>query len=273
MFTSHMTNAAQCADIPPFNIYETYSAGPASQGLVTPQAFPVATEPYIQETFTPLQEAIPDPIDTRYDFLRQFSIDHSPFWKPEDEKKFQDFQFDLPASAFYKPIEQVPAHRQEAEITPIAGPITHMKDVSNTDGEILVGMGLYDTPSPTPPTSLFSGMTFDLPVRGSNGKGLKLEETWEPGASTEDDDGGDDGGDDEADETVESVHEQGSHDYRTSAKLSSDILSHDWSQNSATYSPLGYQTYYAQTASSPTAAVPVSSNWNSTFSNNTYGWI
>jgi hypothetical protein len=80
------------------------------------------------------------------------------------------------------------------------------------EGEILVGMGLYDVPDKydedvglnnyrTTLSSLLGGS------RGqeSPGKGLKLEETWEPPESEEEDDDDDD--DDEEEEEEEDEDE------------------------------------------------------------------
>ena len=67
---------------------------------------------------------------------------------------------------------------------------------SEDDGEILVGMGLYDTPDKheadpglnnyrSTLSSLFGGGAPNVP--GQGGKGLKLEETWQPPESDDED--------------------------------------------------------------------------------------
>ena len=87
----------------------------------------------------------------------------------------------------------------------------HSLDDQEDEGEILVGMGLYDTPDkPSLPDvqleqyrtamiSQYLGSTCRAPAE-STGKGLKLEETWKPPASEdgdEDEDQDAEGSDDE----------------------------------------------------------------------------
>lgn len=75
-------------------------------------------------------------------------------------------------------------------------------DEPEEEGEILVGMGLYDTPDKVcedPQLNNYRSTVSSLlgsPYRQQEpkGKGLKLEETWEPPAKTDDDE--DDGDDD-----------------------------------------------------------------------------
>lgn len=74
-------------------------------------------------------------------------------------------------------------------------------DDAEEEGEILVGMGLYDTPEKCAEdpqlnnyrstVSSLLGSTF----RPSEGKGLKLEETWEPPKSDDEDEDGEDSDD------------------------------------------------------------------------------
>jgi hypothetical protein len=67
-----------------------------------------------------------------------------------------------------------------AEFLPIQHPSDHDKQTdAEDDGKELVGMGLYDAPDPT---SAWGGFT------EATGKGLKLEETWQPPEAEEDDD-------------------------------------------------------------------------------------
>jgi hypothetical protein len=61
-------------------------------------------------------------------------------------------------------------------------------------------MGLYDAPSPMPAsTSFFSG-PWDIPIRPALGKGLKLEETFQPTATEYDEDEAASGEDEEEEE-------------------------------------------------------------------------
>lgn len=86
----------------------------------------------------------------------------------------------------------------------------HSLDDQEDEGEILVGMGLYDAPEKASPTDLqqweqyqtamiskYLGST-ERAVAESMGKGLKLEETWNPPASEDEDEDQDaEGSDDE----------------------------------------------------------------------------
>lgn len=75
-------------------------------------------------------------------------------------------------------------------------PIQHPSDermVTEDDDKELVGMGLYDAPDPT---SIWGGLA------ESTGKGLKLEETWQPPEADDDDD------DDEDDASSEGSMEE-----------------------------------------------------------------
>jgi hypothetical protein len=67
-----------------------------------------------------------------------------------------------------------------AEFLPIQHPTDHddQMDVED-DGKELVGMGLYDSPDPT---STWGGLV------EATGKGLKLEETWQPPEDDDEDD-------------------------------------------------------------------------------------
>ncbi|KAF4338179.1 hypothetical protein FBEOM_7921 [Fusarium beomiforme] len=83
-----------------------------------------------------------------------------------------------------------------------------LEDAADDDGEILVGMGLYDTPekyNEDPQLNNYRSTVSSL--LGSSfrnyepqGKGLKLEETWEPPKSDEEDEDDEDEEDDNADE-------------------------------------------------------------------------
>ena len=67
-----------------------------------------------------------------------------------------------------------------AEFLPIQNPTDYedQMDEEDDDGKELVGMGLYDSPDPA---SVWGGLV------EATGKGLKLEETWQPPEDEEDD--------------------------------------------------------------------------------------
>ncbi|KAI8932178.1 hypothetical protein NX059_011060 [Plenodomus lindquistii] len=63
------------------------------------------------------------------------------------------------------------------DFLPIQHPTGQDEDMEEDGGEKLVALGLYDTPEPS--------LTWGVPSEGM-GKGLKLEETWQPPANEED---------------------------------------------------------------------------------------
>ncbi|KAI5461175.1 hypothetical protein BGZ63DRAFT_228864 [Mariannaea sp. PMI_226] len=79
-------------------------------------------------------------------------------------------------------------------------PYQPLEESTEDEGEILIGMGLYDTPDKfeddpqlnnyRSTVSSLLGSTFRRPE--PKGKGLKLEETWEPPKSDDEDDGEED---------------------------------------------------------------------------------
>ena len=98
------------------------------------------------------------------------------------------------------------SHNGSAECLPIQHPTDHddQMDVED-DGKELVGMGLYDAPDPT---STWGGLL------EATGKGLKLEETWQPPEDEEDDDEDDassEGSMEEPSPPLPAVGQQGQH--------------------------------------------------------------
>jgi hypothetical protein len=76
------------------------------------------------------------------------------------------------------------AENGSADFLPIQHPSVSAADAEDDEdmddsGEELVGMGLYDSPEP------FSTLNSSC-LAGSTGKGLKLEETWQPPEQDED---------------------------------------------------------------------------------------
>lgn len=69
------------------------------------------------------------------------------------------------------------------DFLPIQHPAQQDQDMEEDDGEKLVALGLYDAPEPS--------LTWGAPSEGT-GKGLKLEETWQPPEEEEEDDDDDD---------------------------------------------------------------------------------
>ncbi|KAF1829113.1 hypothetical protein BDW02DRAFT_510735 [Decorospora gaudefroyi] len=81
------------------------------------------------------------------------------------------------------------AHNGSADFLPIQHPVEHDQHMMEDDGEKLVALGLYDAPE--------SSLTWGGLTEGT-GKGLKLEETWQPPQDNNDDEEDDDDASSEA---------------------------------------------------------------------------
>jgi hypothetical protein len=185
-------------------------------GLITPLTQPSSTGSCYQEGFKPLEEIQRQNLDTTYaSFSGQTG--HNLFW-PSQHNLVPHY-----------PVNQAPSYQishsavQETPFTYTSAPdmytgtapptpdllatprIANVKGqdslaAGQTDDEVLVGMGLYDAPSMPHPASLPGGQIV-LPYRGSAGKGLKLEETFQP--SNEDGSDEDDGSSDDQAEEID----------------------------------------------------------------------
>src|ERR1700733_2932569 len=169
---------------------------------ITPMTYPFAGEPFVQGAFTPLEEMSSQDFDDRYAFLNEFSADKDTFYDPQYGSRYMgfaesDYQYQNGLYQYQKQPEYCLRQLEEtAPSTPEVGPLQTstglivdgpLDAVEQAGAEDLVGMGLYDAPSPLPaPTSIFSG-SWDIPIRQISGKGLKLEETFEPTTTEEDD--------------------------------------------------------------------------------------
>lgn len=85
-------------------------------------------------------------------------------------------------------------HTRSTDFLPIQHPIGQDDDMEDDDGEKLVALGLYDAPEPS--------LTWGAPTEAT-GKGLKLEETWQPPMDDEDEEGEEDEDDASSEASVE----------------------------------------------------------------------
>jgi hypothetical protein len=86
------------------------------------------------------------------------------------------------------------SHNGSSDFLPIQHPVSQDEEMEDDSGEKLVALGLYDLPEP----SLF----WNSPGEAT-GKGLKLEETWQPPEEEEDDEEDGEGDDDVSSEASE----------------------------------------------------------------------
>jgi hypothetical protein len=208
----------------PINLPSSYFLGPSSttcevSGAITPVSHPFVGEPFVQDAFTPLDDMSSHDFDRRYAFLNEFSADKDDFYQSQYASQYPgtiDSFYQFPAG-FCEAPKQPECHFQQlgetTPPTPEGGPFkssTELHGDGFTAGvdqgtEDLVGMGLYDTPSPL---ASFLSDPWDIPIRPALGKGLKLEETFQPTTTDDDDDEGDEAASGEdGDEEEEAVEE------------------------------------------------------------------
>ena len=241
----------------------------AVNGLVTPMSYPMPDEPQIQELITPLEELSAQEAAVRYSSVPyQYQ-----YWMAPDVGKDQVYAMDdmfpqqqqmIPPTWQYESqylAADVPTAPSSPTFLPIQGGVEasplsldteHVP--SNTDGEELVGMGLYDSPADVQFSNSFSG--------GVDGAGrkrsLKLEESFEPPPPRNNDDAGDresdaeEESDDEVDyETEFSVHQDQAFRPTSSMVGQSFFFDSGTDGNVVAYDPSmtyvqsgGYQTQY-----------------------------
>jgi hypothetical protein len=175
-------------------------------GLVTPLTQPSSAESCYQEGFPPLEEMQFRSLDNMYPIPNQ--LGHGTFWPSQQNVAHHYAAHQPPMYRHLMTAEQETDsfHYSSARdvYTGTAPPTPDLLAISNdeadtgrsilpvpqSEGEVLVGMGLYDAPSPSN-FALLHGVQVVLPHRASAGKGLKLEETFQPsnGEASDDDDG------------------------------------------------------------------------------------
>lgn len=177
-------------------------------GLITPVVYPSIKEPQIQELFTPLDELPGQDHTLGY----KLPIDQLS-WMNQDQEKIGTYSLPLQSDPN---LIQLPnaldrsMHVGNVQTAPSSPDCVPLQDITvdpsspshegptfKNDPEELVAMGLYDSPAEIQSSSLlFSGLS------GCGGKGLKLEESFEP-TETEDVDEDDDDEEDESDREAE----------------------------------------------------------------------
>ena len=209
-------------DIKPPPLLSVHHGTTEVNGLVTPISYPNPGEPFIYENFTPLEELPPQGFNLRYGDLNEFGVDRGFFWTPGSEKGQPSFECSnnfgyVPGiynhqSVGFNPVSNATTAPPTPDFLPIqnfspssaiAGMTT---SAPNPDATELVGMGLYDPPSPPQAATVLNGAILALPIRTGAGKGLKLEETFQPSTAEEEDD------DDEEEEEEDEEDDNGADD-------------------------------------------------------------
>lgn len=197
----------------PFNTAEI-------NGLITPTSAPVLNEPQIQEYITPLEDCSPLSYpNVPFDYA--YPPKHGTYYVPEQSYLAEEMAYvpdqSLYGSQYYMPqiYQTQPAHCSHLNIdtappSPALLPIQNFNNDGSTspfllgsprvEKEELVGMGLYDRPQDVQSSTLFSGLASMAALTAGMGKGLKLEESFEP-PPTEDDEDAQEENEDDDDET------------------------------------------------------------------------
>ncbi len=193
----------------PMQLFTDPFATAEVNGLITPLSQPSSAESCYQEGFIPLEEMPMQNLDNTYSFPKQaWPPQHSlalhypthqpttyrPTYRTEQEGPFAYTSAPDMYSGTAPPTPDFFATSNDAAVE--GGSLLA---VPQHEDEVLVGMGLYDPPT-SPNSTILDGSQIVLPQNGSAGKGLKLEETFQPSNEENRDDDDDDSNDDEADD-------------------------------------------------------------------------
>lgn len=176
-------------------------------GLITPMSAPVPNEPQIQEYMTPLEDYSPLSY-ANLPFAYQYMSKVGSYYLPEQnydaeeqpyapEQVSYSSQFNMPHMYQPRSTDSSQLNIATAPPSPTLLPIQNFNHDGSTspfvlgsprvEKEELVGMGLYDRPQDVQSSTLFNGgLTSMAALTAGIGKGLKLEESFEP-PPTEDD--------------------------------------------------------------------------------------
>lgn len=190
-----------------------FSANPFTtteiNGLITPMSAPVPNEPQIQELMTPLEDYSPHEYPN-LSFGNDYVSKVGTYYLPEQDYPAQgltyepeqvpyEYQQSMPQMYQMQPANYSHLNVDTAPPSPSLLPIQNFDNDRATspfalgsprvEKEELVGMGLYDKPQDVQSSTLPSaGPTTMAALTAGIGKGLKLEESFEPPPATEEDD-------------------------------------------------------------------------------------
>jgi len=189
-----------------------FSASPYNtaeiNGLITPMSAPVPNEPQIQDYMAPLDQYSPLTY-SNLPFSNEDMSKAGTYYLPgqtnyvenlayaSDEDSY-GYQYPMPQTYQMQPTNQRQLNFDTAPPSPALLPIQNFDNDGSAspfalgsprvEKEELVGMGLYDRPQDVQASTLFSGgPTTMAALTAGIGKGLKLEESFEPPPTTEED--------------------------------------------------------------------------------------
>ncbi|KKY27920.1 hypothetical protein UCRPC4_g00764 [Phaeomoniella chlamydospora] len=166
-------------------------------GLITPISQPCYGEPFNHEALSTLDDPVcpyPDPYAFLDEFRAETNPEYSAAYSPSSTAPYPTVSYSpFETSNQHQHDQQTYTSQQFATTAPPSpsqedndsnnksSPVAHVSKVATA--EELVGMGIYDPPTPAAASYLFGG-------QGQyTGKGLKLEETFEPSLIEDDEDG------------------------------------------------------------------------------------
>lgn len=257
---------------------------PELQGVFTPLSMPHADEPQITELVTPLDEYPNHLLDHNYSSFSYPAFNQNIFWQPDSKPnrqidslattddyvpaydsmytQFQATKLDTaPPSPSFLPIQSNALQDQLTSSANMEADIT---------GEELIGMGLYDSPADVQSSRRTGSVDSGFGRRESAGRGLKLEDAFEPPPS-----------EDENDDDSQNVSEDGNDDYDDDHSCPGNVVEIP-DQSEPIYSQPNFvgQTFYLDQDDAYSQYVgpmkPISSSDQSfhIFPNNEgYGWI
>jgi len=160
-------------------------------GVITPLSLPLMDEPQIHDITTPLNELSGNDFAT-YSYWNMLDASQAAYWTQENEKLSSDMKFyprqDCYATDYNNMFNQF--HTTKIATAPASPSFRPLQSDNNDAGltqpstpnapEELVGMGLYDSPAEVQSLTLGHGLRSMFGTSGPIGKGLKLEDSFEP---------------------------------------------------------------------------------------------
>ena len=208
---------------PQFDVLTSTFTTAEINGLITPMSAPVPNEPQIREFLTPLEDCPPQ-TNPNIPFVDDYVSKMGTYYLPEQNYQAEDqmfvteqvpyqYQYPMPLAYQLQPANYPHLNVDTAPPSPTLLPIRNFDNDDaaspfvlsspRVEKDELVGMGLYDKPQDVQSNTLFGGgPTSMAALTAGIGKGLKLEESFEP-PPAEDDEEEDDNDDNEETEENE----------------------------------------------------------------------
>ena len=188
-------------------------------GVITPLSLPLMDEPQIHDLTTPLNELSGNDF-AAYSYWNMLDASQTAYWSSQESEKLSSMKFyprqDCYVTDYNNMFNQF--HATKIATAP-ASPSFLPLQSDNNDAELthsftpnapeeLVGMGLYDSPAEVQSLTLGHGLTSTFGTCAPIGKGLKLEDSFEPADTDPNDNDNDEPEPEEGDDDDEVAEEQ-----------------------------------------------------------------